>query len=233
MSKIPDKTYWCVELGAWDGKSESNTYYFISRHSYNAVMIEADPLKYNLLCENMKENGIICVNVYVRPEGQHNLDNVLSLTPIPIQFDLLSIDVDGDDYFVWQSLNKYQPKVVVIEINMRHKPGVKLINKSVSPIVQGDISTGISSMWGITGYIGTSISSMTELAIKKNYCLLANINCNVIYVRQEYLELFHEREVIPEEVFTYEGHSIRELSIKEMRHLGWRRILARAMTQLF
>jgi len=37
-----------------DGKSESNTYYLISQQNYHGVMIEADPLKYNLLRENMK-----------------------------------------------------------------------------------------------------------------------------------------------------------------------------------
>ena len=41
----------------------------------------------------------------------------------------------------------------------------------------------------------------------------------------EYLNLFHDREVTPDEVFTYEGHRISELSFNEMRSLGWRRII--------
>ena len=232
LSKIPDKTGWCVELGAWDGKSESNTYYFISQQSYHGVMIEADPLKYNLLRENMKAYDTICVNAFVMPEGENKLDNILSLTPIPKQFDLLSIDVDGDDYHVWQSLDKYQPKVVIIETNIRDKPGVKRINKPGSPIVRGNTGTSISSMWGITGYTGTSISSLTELAISKQYSLLANVSCNAIFVRREHLNLFHDREVTPDEVFTYEGHRIGELSFDEMRSLGWRRIIEKKSRRL-
>lgn len=225
LSKIPDKTGWCVEFGAWDGKSESNTYYFISEQNYHGVMIEADPFKYNLLRENVKMYGTICVNAFVRPEGENKLDNILSLTPIPKQFDLLSIDIDGDDYHVWQSLDKYQPKVVIIEINIRNKPGVKRINKQGSQIMRGNTGTSVSSMWGITGYTGTSISSMTELAISKQYSLVANVHCNAIFVRREYLNLFHDREVTPEEVFTYEDHRISELSFNEIRGLGWRRII--------
>jgi hypothetical protein len=232
LSKIPNKTGWCVEFGAWDGKSESNTHYFISQQSYHGVMIEADPLKYNLLRENMKAYDTICVNAFVRPEGENKLDNILSLTPIPKQFDLLSIDVDGDDYHVWQSLDKYQPTVVIIEINIRDKPGVKRINKPGSPIVRGNTGTSISSMWGITGYTGTSISSMTELAISKQYSLLANVHCNAIFVRREYLNLFHDREVTPDEVFTYEDHRISELSFGEMRSLGWRRIIEKKVGRL-
>jgi hypothetical protein len=224
LSKIPDKTGWCVEFGAWDGKSESNTYYFISQQAYHGVMIEADPLKYNLLCENLKKYDTICINAFVRPEGPNKLDNILSLTPIPNNFDLLSIDVDGDDYHIWQSLEKYHPKVVIIEINIRDKPGIKRINKLGSPIFLSDTKTSISSM-GITGYSGTSISSMTELAISKHYSLLANVHCNAIYVRREYLSLFHDREVTPDEVFTYEGYRISELSLNEIRSLGWKRFI--------
>ena len=67
---------------------------------------------------------------------------------------------------------------------MRDKPGVKRINNAGSPIVQSNTGTSISSMWGITGYTGTSISSMTELAISKQYSLLANVHCNAIFVRK-------------------------------------------------
>ena len=232
LSKIPDKTNWCVELGAWDGKSESNTYYFISQQNYHGVMIEADPLKYNLLLKNMKAYDTVCINTFVRPEGENNLDNILSQTPVPKQFDLLSIDVDGDDYHIWQSLNNYQPKVVIIEINIKDKPGVKRINKIGPPIVQGNMGTSVSSMWGITGYSGTSISSMTELAISKQYSLIANVYCNAIFVRNEYLNLYHDREVTPEEVFTYEGHRISELSFDEMRSLGWKKIIKRSRRAL-
>ena len=232
LSKIPDKTDWCVELGAWDGKSESNTFYFISHLCYHGVMIEADPLKYNLLRENLKAYDTICINAFVRPEGKNKLDNILSSTPIPKQFDLLSIDVDGDDYHIWQSLEKYQPKVVIVEINIRDKPGVKRINKPGSPIYRSNTGTSISSMCGFTGYIGTSISSMTELAVSKQYSLLANVHCNAIFVRREYLNLFHDREVTPDEVFTYEGHRISELSFDEMRSLGWRKIIEKKSGRL-
>lgn len=232
LSKIPDKTGWCVEFGAWDGKSESNTYSFISQRNYRGVMIEADPLKYNLLRENMKAYDTICVNAFVRPEGENKLDNILSQTPIPKQFDLLSIDVDGDDYHIWQSLDKYQPKVVIIEINIRDKPGVKRINNPSSPVARGNNGTAIPSMWGITGYTGTSISSMTELAIEKQYSLLANVHCNAIFVRCEYLNLFHDRELRPDEVFMYEGHRISELSFDEMRSLGWKRIIEKKSPRL-
>src|SRR5271157_886887 len=229
MSKIPDKTGWCVELGAWDGKEASNTYYLVSQYGYRGVMIEADPSKYDLLTKNMRAYGTICINKFVRPDGENKVDSILSQTPIPRQFDLLSIDVDGDDYHVWQSLSRYEPKIVIIEINIRDKPGVKRINRPGSTIGLGNAKTSPPSMLGVTGYSGTSITSMTELATSKGYRVFANVGCNAIFVRSDYLSLFHDREVTPSEVFTYEGHRIGELSSVEMRRLGWRRILAKAL----
>lgn len=227
LSRIPDRTGWCVEFGAWDGISESNTHYLISHQGYRGVMIEADPLKYNRLCENMEGYGTICINAFVRPEGENRLDNILSHTTIPEQFDLLSIDVDGEDYHVWRSLERYQPKVVIIEINIHDKPGLERIHKPGAPIFQGTTGASNLSTIGIYGYSGTSITSMTELATRKGYSLLANVHCNAIYIKSEYLELFHDREVAPEEVFTYEEYGIRGLSIGEMKHLGWKRVFAK------
>ena len=41
----------------------------------------------------------------------------MSDTEIPINFDILSIDVDSYDYQIWKSVEKYKPKIVIIEIN--------------------------------------------------------------------------------------------------------------------
>ncbi len=82
------------------------------------------------------------------------LDEILSKTKITNNFDLLSIDIDGDDYHVWEAMDRYQPKVVIIEINIRDKPDITRINVTGTPV-----------RWGITG---TSIKSMVELGEKKD-----------------------------------------------------------------
>ena len=61
--------------------------------------------------------SIVAVNRYVSSKGGNSLDNILSKTKIPRNFDVLSIDIDGNDYFVWENLKEYQPKIVCIEFN--------------------------------------------------------------------------------------------------------------------
>jgi len=219
LSKIPEKTKWCVEFGAWDGKYLSNTFYFISKKNYKSVLIEGDPEKAQILSDNMKDYGSVCINKFVDFKGENTLDNILMTTAIPNDFDLLSIDIDGNDLQIWESLQNYMPKVVIIEINVRDKPNVERINNPNSGFV-----------WGESG---SSIKSMTELADKKGYSLLANISCNVIYIKKEYLKYFYDRPVTPDDVFLYEGHSFRELTSAEMRKIGWKKSFVRALKSFY
>lgn len=207
ISRLPEKTGWCVEFGAWNGRYLSNTYHLVSQMGYKSVLIEGDADRAKELVGTMRPfHGCHCINTFVQPEGPDCLDQILARTPIPNNFDLLSIDIDGDDYHVWQSLHHYLPAVVVIEINIRDKPHAERIHPQGAPPV-----------WG---QAGTSIRLMTNLARRKGYALLANVGCNVIFVRSAFLPLFHDRELQAEEVFLFEGHKLYELTFWEAWRLG-------------
>ena len=139
LDKIPNKDNYCVEFGAWDGIHLSNTYHFISKKNYKSVLIEGETDRWQTLCLNMEKFNSICINKFVDFEGENTLDNILATTAIPKNFDLLSIDIDGNDYYVWDSLDYYKPKVVIIEINIRKKPNEYIINEKNS-----DFKIGIS-----------------------------------------------------------------------------------------
>jgi hypothetical protein len=221
LSKIPEVDKWCVEFGAWDGKHLSNTWHLISERNYTGVLIEADSDKFKTLESNTKGLKTYCLNVFVDTES-NKLDNILAKVPIPKDFDLLSIDIDGDDYFIWQSLTNYQPKVVIVELNSRNKPHIDHINHKGTPLV-----------FGISG---SSIKSMTELARLKGYSLISNVGCNAIYVRKDYLKIFHDRELNPQDVFLYDEFSFLELSYEDMVNLGAGRVFLKslkAISELF
>src|SRR5208337_5661981 len=85
---------------------------------WSAVLIEADPEKFEQLAM-MKDGAVaLCKRV------SNNLDEILESTPIPCDFDLLSIDVDGDDYLIWETLKDYHPQVVVLEVNSSFSPEI-------------------------------------------------------------------------------------------------------------
>jgi hypothetical protein len=158
---------WCVEFGAWDGRYLSNTYSLLLNHGWQGVDIEGSPERYkDLLVTKAELSGrlhTICALVEV--QGENTLDKLLSATPIPQDFDLLSIDIDSVDAQIWESIREYRPKIVVIECNSTLPPGV--LQRHEPP-----------------KHIGASFSSLVELGRKKSYQLVCHTG-NCIFVASE------------------------------------------------
>lgn len=194
LNKIPNKDKWIVEFGACDGIAFSNSLYFINDLGYSAILIEPDPEQYLQLEENMsKYPNVHSLKQFINKEGELSFDNTITRlnTAIPQNFDLLIIDVDNNDYHLWDSIKKYSPKIVMIEINNTQLPTFEKIAEYNSEF--------------IFGKHGSSIKSMTELAAKKGYKLIANISCNAIYIKEEYYPLFLKMDYDVSKYYTYEG----------------------------
>lgn len=117
---------WCVEFGAWDGRHLSNTFRRAEQQGWNAVYIEGDPEKYrDLLTTAAAHARILPVLAMVGryEDSAEALEKLLMDTPVPVDHDLLSIDIDSYDLDVWDSHTKDRPKSVCIEVNSSVPPG--------------------------------------------------------------------------------------------------------------
>jgi len=169
---------WCVEFGATDGKHYSNTWHWINNHEWSSVQIEASRdvnvnlrnryrWSYEALQKRYRGNPrVACLNRWVKNDGKNSLDAILASTDLPKVFDLLSIDVDGPDYDIWQSLQNFEPRVVVVEHN-----------KTI-PIHREFHSNG-----------GSSLQAFATLGRQKGYELVAANDLNGVFVRQELFPL--------------------------------------------
>lgn len=164
---------WCVEFGAWDGITGSNSFYFIKEHCFNSVLIEGDHNKFLNLQNNMKPYNSICIGKYISFEGENRLDAILQSTPLPENFSLLSIDIDGNDYHVWESLENYRPKCIVIEFNPSISNEIDFVQEKDMALNQG-----------------CSPSSLVKLGKKKGYELVASNLNNLFFVDEQYFERF-------------------------------------------
>ena len=118
---------WCCEFGAWDGKVGSNTFNLVKNFNFKAIYIENDAEKFKNLKKTEKEYpNILALNKTIEKNRNSNnsLTKVLEGTKIPIDFEVLSIDIDSYDLDVWETFEKYRPKIVVIEVNSSIKPGI-------------------------------------------------------------------------------------------------------------
>jgi hypothetical protein len=179
---IPKNDKWCVEFGAWDGCYCSNTRYLIEDKGYHAVLIESNNAKYGRLKNKFSNNNkIITINQLVGFEKEDNLDHILNMTSIPHEFDFLSIDIDGNDYHVWKSIEKYKPKVVCIEFNPTIPTHIRFVQPPDPHTNQG-----------------SSLLSLVELGKKKGYELVSVLLFNAIFVKSEYYPLFQIESNAPE-----------------------------------
>lgn len=173
LAKIPNKDNWCVEFGAWDGIHLSNTFNLIENKGYRPVLIEADKKKFQELQKNLQPFDAILINEFVTFDGANTLDNILGRTSIPKKFDFLSIDIDGNDYWILESLTEYRPKIICIEYNQS-------IPNDIEYVQLRDFSVNR----------GSSALSICKLAKQKSYELIVTTNCNLIFVDKELFPLF-------------------------------------------
>tara|TARA_S200000501_G_C20729284_1_gene702065 strand:+ start:179 stop:1057 length:879 start_codon:yes stop_codon:yes gene_type:complete len=167
-----NQDYWCVEFGARDGISDSNTLNLIKNNAYKAVLIEGEKNYFKKLCKNFPQEEIIKLNKFINFSGDNNLDNILKKTIIPKNFDFLSIDIDGCDYYIFDSLNEYRPKIICIEFNHLIPNAVEFVQKKDFSVKQG-----------------CSAKSLIKLGKIKNYEVVASSLTNLFFVDKSYFKL--------------------------------------------
>jgi hypothetical protein len=165
---------WCVELGALNGVHGSNVWQLIKMEGWNSVLIEADQTYFEKLRREFAEtSGATCVNAFVSFEGPQSLDNIFAKTSLPENFDLFSLDIDGNEYHLWESLQQYRPRVMLIEFN---------------PSIPNDII--FVQPRDMAVFQGSSLAAFVELGKRKGYELAAANETNAFFVEKELFPRF-------------------------------------------
>ncbi len=89
-----------------------------------------------------------------------NINEVVEELTIPKEIDLISIDLDGNDFYIWKALIVTKPRVVVIEYNSGYLPGMHFLqDESIS-------------MWNGSNFFGSSLQTLADLGKEKGYSLV-------------------------------------------------------------
>ena len=137
-----------VEFGTGADGSERNTR-LLERQGWTGLLMDAcaDP---------------------AHPEVRHesitaeNINGLFGKYSVPEEFDLLSIDIDGNDYWVWRAIDgRYRPRLLVMEYNA-----------FVPPDESKAIRYDPGFRWRGTDYFGASLLALANLGASKGYRLV-------------------------------------------------------------
>ncbi len=106
-----------------------------------------------------------------------NINELFAKYDVPDEPDLLSIDIDGNDYWVWKELSsRYRPRVVIVEYNA-----------SFPPPLSKTITYDPNFRWQRTDYYGASLAALDHLGRSKGYSLVYCDECgvNAFFIRDD------------------------------------------------
>ena len=149
-----------VEFGASDGYWLSNLRFFLDS-GWTGLQME----------------GKVSPGSAVKQEfiTRENINQLFDKYQVPQKFDLLSIDIDGNDYWVWKEITR-EPNVVIVEYNSN-------FSSEVSAVLEYDPSHIFDGSYAY----GASFKAMCNLAKEKNYYLYEEKSYNnLIFVKDAY-----------------------------------------------
>ncbi|MGO9433965.1 MAG: hypothetical protein ACLPH3_11125 [Terracidiphilus sp.] len=177
-----------VEFGCGNGV-ENNTVYLLMQ-GWSGLWMDGDPLNIEAIAKPfepfLKGGTLRLKNAMITRENINDL-----LAQEPKEVDLLSIDIDMNDYWVWGAIECIQPRVVVIEYNASLRPPGALV-----------VPYHPDRRWTGTNFFGASLSALEKLGAAKGYALVGCglTGVNAFFVRHD---LLAEKFVEP---YTAERH---------------------------
>lgn len=181
-----NKTF--VEFGVGNPpKYQCNSTNLVVNHGWNGLMMDA-----GLDCDGMRDG--LFKNKPVKFEKTIvTVDNINKLISSYIDMkviDMLSIDIDYNDYWLWKAINVINPRVVIIEYNPSIGPNFSYTVPYNETDWFNEYDAGHMGRLQPKLYHGASLSALNVLANTKGYFL---VNCdragvNAFFVRNDLKE---------------------------------------------
>lgn len=165
-----------VEFGAADGFAFSNTAnLWTSDRSWTAYLIESNPDSFGRLVANVSNYPCIPIHRSVGISSTDCLEAILNAYNVKPEIDILSIDIDGNDYYIFQNLTALKPRLIICEYN---------------PTIPAHLDIYAT----YNNYMGSSVAALQRVAQSKGYSLVSITETNCFFVRNEEFSLFAEYE---------------------------------------
>lgn len=175
---IPNKTF--VEFGV-ENYTESNTRFLALNNNWSGLVIDGSPENIEYIkgdpvswaCELHAECAFIT---------KDNINELISKYDFPKEIGILSVDIDGNDYWVWEAINCVDPVIVITEYN-------SVFGNNTEWTVPYDPAFFRTDKHPSNLYYGASLGALVSLATRKGYSFVGTNSKgnNAYFVRNDKL----------------------------------------------
>lgn len=154
----------------------------------------------------LKSGQLKCKHAFITRD---NINALLREASFPDEIDLLSIDIDGNDYYIWDEINVVRPRVVIIEYNGKFPPEC-----------DWKMAYNESHIWDGSDWHGASLKAYELLGRKLGYQLVGtNLSgVNAFFVRNDLAADLFYKPATAEELYNPLRASLRHLSYHPARY---------------
>jgi hypothetical protein len=179
VAQMEDIPHSFVEFGV-ENYQEANTRHLLQSRNWRGLVIDGS-------VENVA--GIRHQVFYWRHElsavaafiDRDNINTLIGDSGFKGEIGLLSVDIDGNDYWVWQAIDVVNPAIVICEYN-----AVLGDRLALTVPYQSDFQRAVAHHSCL--YFGASIQALIQLAERKGYTFVGTTStgCNAFFVRNDY-----------------------------------------------
>ncbi len=184
VEMLPPGPRFCVEFGARDGTWGLQVRELLETLKFGGLLIEGDPeMAAGLQCKFEDHPDVRAVQSFITAE---NIESLFESGGVPETFEFMLVDIDGNDWYVWNAITRFRPSIVCIEYNPAHAPPAAF-RIDYDPAFQ----------WSGDDYYGASFRTLVDLATEKGYRLahVSSNGDNLYFVADEVVDRF---ETAPE-----------------------------------
>jgi hypothetical protein len=180
FSKVGTRTRRAIEFGIGNTQ-KCNTTNLVLSFGWSVLLLDGQSVLVEWARDfyrgRAEPERVRCVETWLTPE---TIDRTFAEHGMQGEIDLLSLDIDGNDYWIWKAIRSVEPRVVVIEYNSSLGAEEKLV-AAYEPMFDRYRRHPLG--W----YHGASLAALEELGREKGYVLVGceSSGHNAFFVRRD------------------------------------------------
>ena len=179
-ARVPAQSRSFVEFGV-ESYDEANTRFLLLNDNWRGLIIDGSSSSMRRVRNSAIywRHNLVAVDAFIDAD---NINGLIKDAGFCGEIGLLSIDIDGNDYWVWERIDVVNPIVVVVEYN-------SVFGSRHAVTVPYDKNFSRSRAHSSHLYWGASLKALVEMGDSKGYAFVGSNNAgnNAFFVRRDHL----------------------------------------------